>query len=231
MRTISFFILILLLWFQSFTQQTVKAVEADQEINQVFTVKDLYRYPQYIQGKVFFRDGTIAEAMLNYHKLFEQVLFIDQKGDSLAVGNPETISVIVMGQDSFYYNKDSYYELIESYKKSIQLARKQMLQEMDQQKTGAYGQSYTNNSTVANKNYYTVDGKPRLNVGESTLFLQKTEYYISYKHGDFLPANKKNIEKLFSEYSRQVKDYIKENSLDIAKEEGLKKLLQFIQDL
>jgi hypothetical protein len=230
MRIISFFTGFCLVWFQSFTQETITAVKADQEINEVFTVKDLYRYPQFTQGKVFFRDGTMAEARVNYHKLFEQVLFIDQNGDSLAVGNPETIRVIVIDKDSFYYNKGTYYELMNTYK-FIQLARKQTLKEIDQQKTGAYGQSYTNNSTVSNKNYYTVDGKPRLNVGESTLFSQTTEYYISYKHNDFLPATKKNMEKLFSGNSKQIKDFIKDNSLDITKEEGLKKLLQFIQDL
>jgi hypothetical protein len=229
MRTISFFISSCLLWLQSFPQEEIKAVKADQEINEVFTIKDLYRYPQFMEGKVFFRDGTVAEAKLNYHKLFEQVMYISNN-DSLAVGNPETIKVIVIGKDSFYYNKGTYYELVNTYK-SIHLARKQILQEVDQEKTGAYGQSYTNNSAVANKNYYTVDGKPRLNVGESTLFSQKTEYYISYKEGDFVSATKRNIEKLFSENSKQVKEYIKNNSVDFTKEGDLKKLLVFIQDL
>jgi hypothetical protein len=230
MRTIYVVTIFCLLCSSSFSQETIKAVKADQEINEVFTVKDLYRYPQFMQGMVFFRDGSIAEGKFNYNKLFEQVLFIDQNGDSMAVGNPETIRVIVIDKDSFYYNNESYYELVNTYK-FIRLARKQILQEIDQEKTGAYGQSYTNNSTVSNKNYYTVDGKPRLNVGESTLFSQKTEYYISYKHNDFLAATRKNIEKIFQENSRQVKDYIKSNSLDISKEEELKKLLQYIKDL
>jgi hypothetical protein len=230
MRAISLLVLFCITHYHSFTQETIKAVQADQEINQVFTVKDLYRYPQFMPGRVLFRDGSLAEGLFNYNKLFEQVLFIDQNGDSLAVGNPETIRVIVIDKDSFYYSKESYYELVDTYK-YIQLARKQILQEIDQQKTGAYGQSYTNNSTVSNKNYYTVDGKPRLNVGESTLFSQKTEYYISYKHNDFVPATKRNIEKLFEGNSKQVRDYLKSNSIDISKEEDLKKLLGYVKDL
>ena len=214
----------------SFAQQEIKTVASDQEINQVLTVKDLYKYPQFKQGKVFFRDGNIADAKLNYHKLFEQFLFVNENGDSLAVGNPETIKVIVIDRDSFYFEKGSFYEMIHTYK-NVQLLRKQVLKEIDQQKNGAYGSSYTNNSTVAGKKIYTEDGTPRLNVGESTLFLQSTEYYISYKHDDFLPATKKNIEKLFASNAKQVKEFIKNNSIDVSKEESLKKLMVFIQDL
>jgi hypothetical protein len=218
-----------LLCFHSFAQQTVKAVKADEEINQVFTIKDLYTYPQFMPGKVFMRDGTVVEAALNYHRLFEQVMYISSK-DTLAIGNPEMIKVIVIGKDSFYYNKGSYYELVATYK-SIELALRQTLLEIDQEKTGLYGQRYTNNSTVANKNNYTVDGQPHLNVGESTLFSQKVEYFVSYRYADFVPATKKNIEKLFSDKSKEVKEYIKNNSIDFTKEEDLKKLLGYIQSL
>jgi len=210
-------------------QETTKAVKADEEINQVFTVKDLYTYLQFMPGKVFMRDGTVVEAALNYHRLFEQVMYISNK-DSLAIGNPEIIKVIVIGKDSFYYNKGSYYELVVTYK-SVELAVRQTLVEIDQEKTGLYGQRYTNNSTVANKNNYTVDGQPHLNVGESTLFSQKTEYFVSYKYGDFVPATKKNIEKLFSDKSKEVKEYLKNNPTDFTKEGDLKKLLGYIQSL
>ena len=209
--------------------QEVVNVKADQEINQVFTIKDIYRYEQFLLGKVQFRDGTSAEAKMNYHKLFEQMLFIDANGDSLAVGNPETIKFIIIGNDTFYYNKGIFVELIGAVN-LIRLAKRQVLQEIDEQKTGAYGQSYTNNSTVANKNYYTVDGKPRLNVGEGTLFSQKKEYYISYKQDDFVPVTKKNIEKLFDDKAKDIKDYIKTNSINFANEQDLKKLIQFISE-
>lgn len=212
-----------------FAQEVIKAVKADQQMSEVFTVKDLYRYEQFVLGKVLFRDGTIAEAKLNYNKLFGQMLFINENGDSLAVGNPETIKFISIGSDTFYCTKDVYLELVSSTK-NVQLAKRQLLQQVDEQKNGAYGQSYTNNSTVSNKNYYTIDGKPRLNVGESTLFSQKTEYFISYKQSDFVLATKRNIEKLFADKSQKLKEYMKDNAINTAKEQDLEKLIQFMQD-
>ena len=155
-------------------------------------------------------------------------MFIDPKGDSLALGNPETITVILIGKDSFYYNKELFIEQLINYKSAV-VGRRQLLKEIDEKKTGAYGSSYTNNSTTTNKNYYTVDGVPRLNVGESTLFSQTNEYYISYKKYDFIPLTKKNVEKLYSSRSKEIKDFIKENNTDFTREESWKKLMEFLE--
>jgi hypothetical protein len=212
----------------SFGQTEIKAVKADENMEHVFTTKDLYRYPQYQLGRVEFRDGSAAEARLNYHKYFNQLMFIDANGDSLALANPETIRVIVIGIDSFYYFKEMYVEQVASYKNSI-IGRRQLLKIVDEKKSGAYGSSYTNNSTTTDKIYYTVDGTPRLNVGESTLFAQTAEYYISYKKNEFVPLIKKNIEKLYSSQSKEIRDYIKENNTDFTNEESLKKLMEFVE--
>jgi len=221
-------ILLLLLSIDSFAQKEIKAVKADENIDQVFTTKDLYRYPEFQMGQVHFRDGSSAEAKLNYHKFFNQVMFIDPKGDSLALGNLETIRVMVIGKDSFYFNKELCIEQVANYKSAI-MGRRQMLKEIDEKKTGAYGSSYTNNSTTTNKNYYTVDGTPRLNVGESTLFSQITEFYISYKKDDFLPFTKKNVEKIYSSRSKEIREFVKENNTDFSREESLKKLMSFLE--
>ncbi len=205
-----------------------KMVKADEEISKVFTVNELFRFSQFSPGTVVFRDGTAYNAKLNYHRLYEQMLFIDDKGDSLAIGNPAEIRLITIGKDSFFYNKENCLELIASYT-LMKLAVKQILKEVDQQKNGAYGSSYTNNSATANKHYYTIDGKPRLNVGEGTLFSSANEYYLSYKSNDFIRVNRKNIEKLFPGYYKELKEFIKTNNTDFDKESDIKDLLLFMQ--
>ena len=136
---------VLLLWssffcFQAPAQEegNSKMVASDEDIHKVFRTDELYRFPQFLPGKVFFRDGTTYDARLNYHRLYEQILFIDQKGDSLAIGNPAETRLITIGNDSFYYSRNNYLEHIESYP-SFRLAVKQVLKEVDQQKNGAYG--------------------------------------------------------------------------------------------
>lgn len=205
-----------------------KIVKSDEEINKVFKAEELFRYLEFLPGKVFFRDGTAYDARLNYHRLYEQMLFIDQKGDSLAIGNPAEIRCITIGSDSFYYSKGNCLELVGTFP-SFKLAVKQVVKEVDQQKNGAYGTTYTNNSATANKHYYTVDGKPRLNVGEGTIFSSVNEYYLSYKNNDFIGMNKKNIEKLFPELYKELKAFFKENNINFAKETDVKSLVLFLQ--
>ena len=93
----------LLLPLQLLAQNETRIVKAEQEMTDVFSTKDIFRYENYEGGKVIFKDGTLAEAKLNYNRFFEQMLFIDGKGDTLTLANPELVDVIVIGKDSFYY--------------------------------------------------------------------------------------------------------------------------------
>ena len=229
MKTVFFFACLAFSSTPGWTQgNNIKMVKSDEEINKVFTLNELFRFSQFSPGVVFFRDGTTYSARLNYHRLYEQMMFIDDKGDSLAIGNPAEIRLITIEKDSFFYSKENCLELIASYS-SMKLAVKQILKEVDQQKNGAYGSTYTNNSATANKHYYTIDGKSRLNVGEGTLFSSVNEYYLSYKNNDFIRVNRKNIEKLFTGYFKELKEFIKTNNTDFNKESDIKNLILFMQ--
>lgn len=209
---------------------SIKGVKPDDLFTEVFKTEDLYRYPKFMEGKVVFRDGSETGAQLNYHKVFDEFMFIDQKGDSLAIGNGETVRVIVINKDSFYFTKGSFIESIGRFKEII-LAKKQLYTEVDQEKKGAYGQNYSNNATTSRRFYYTIDGKPRLNVGEKTMFGVTTEYYISYKSDEFILATKKNIEKLFSNHSREVRDFMKDNLTNFKSEQSVKQLAEYLAKL
>src|SRR5688572_7122750 len=86
----------------SIAQNDIKKVKVDQDVKEVFSLSDLYHNPQFTIGRVYFKDGTSADAMLNYHKLYNQMLFLDGKGDTLALADPELMQVITIGKDSFY---------------------------------------------------------------------------------------------------------------------------------
>lgn len=224
--------MLILLGCLSGTAQTdsTKKLKADDVFTEVFTVMDLFRYPEFRDGKVIFRDGSEVSARMNYNKLFDQFMFLNESGDSMAIGNAETIRVIVVGRDSFYTMKNSFVESLGT-SNGIRFARKQTLKEVDQEKTGAYGQSYSANSTTAKKSVYTVDGKPRLNVGEKTVFSKKTEFYISHKSDEFLPASRKNIEKMFSMHSGAIREYIKQHNTEFSKESSIAELIRYIASL
>lgn len=86
-------------------------------------IRDAYRYPQFIAGVVHFKDGTATQARLNYHRLYDQVLFLSPKGDTLALAVPDAYRFIAIGKDTFYVHGNGYLERITHYK-GVNLARK-----------------------------------------------------------------------------------------------------------
>lgn len=82
-----------------------------ENIIEVIPKKELYIYPGFQQGVVYFKDGARSSAMLNYHLVFQEMHFIDAKGDTLSLLNPAEISSISIGKDQFYYEGKRYVKL------------------------------------------------------------------------------------------------------------------------
>src|SRR4030095_15977959 len=83
----------------------VVTVRAGTNIMDVLSAADVFRYPRFTSGKVFYKDGTATEATLNYNYLVNEMHFISPKGDALALANENNIKYISIGNDSFYYNQ------------------------------------------------------------------------------------------------------------------------------
>src|SRR3712207_5371463 len=89
----------------SFAQKkTFLIVKAGENIMDVVPAPEVFYYPQFTSGKVFFRDGTGVEAKLNYSRLVDEMHFIGPKGDTLALANEKNIKHVAIGNDTFYYD-------------------------------------------------------------------------------------------------------------------------------
>src|SRR5688572_32802432 len=70
---------------------TLVTIKAGNKVMDVLTPVDIYYYPQFNNGKVFFKDGAKGGAKLNYTRLFDQMLFIDARGDTLALADRKSV--------------------------------------------------------------------------------------------------------------------------------------------
>lgn len=135
-----------------FAQNTASVtVKAGSKIRDVLTTADVFYYPQFTKGKVFFRDGSKAEAKLNYSCLVDEIHFIDPKGDTLALADEKTIKFIVIDSDSFYYD-DGYVRRIAG-SDVAKLAVKQVWVVGDTRKIGAYNTANTTSSITSYTSY------------------------------------------------------------------------------
>src|SRR5687767_513412 len=64
-----------------------------------------YRFENFLVGQVHYKDGNGGVGRLNYNLLVQEIHFINDKGDTMALDNLETVRLITIGNDSFYFYK------------------------------------------------------------------------------------------------------------------------------
>lgn len=229
MKRSFFFVLAVIGTGALFAQTEIKTVRTGEKLSDVFTAKDIFRYETFLPGKVLFKDGTTAEAPLNYNRIYEQMMFLDAKGDSLAVANPELVNVIVIGSNNFYFAAEVVLEELNDYG-NVKLATHEVLREIDKKILGAYGSTTDAKSISYYKHEYTIDGKPvQPKPGEGTLFSKKADLYIGDSYNHFMPASKKAVESVYAKKAKELKAYLKDNPVKYDNVKDLQRLCEYMQ--
>lgn len=194
-------------------------------------VKRIYKYPDFVDGRVIFHDSTHADAKLNYHQVFGQILFIAPSGDTLALANPGTTRMVIVGEDSFYYHDKAFLQMRTNFP-GINLAVKSTLKYVGQEKAGPYGTYSTVASTNSNSTVTTDDQITQyIEIDQNTVYVFKHEYFLADRFNNFFRATKKGFYNIFSKNEKKIREYIKQNPVDFDKEEDLLRLLNYANSL
>jgi hypothetical protein len=213
------------LWAQDSTLVTIKA---GSSIRDVLATKDIFLYPQFIRGNVFFRNGTKAIAMMNYNSLNDQTLFINPKGDTLALTEEKTIKFIILDKDTLFYFDEGYIRIIAS-NSVVKLAEKQTWEVADIRKIGSHDRPST---TFAITSYSTLTDRfgetHDLLLKEDMVLRKKAKYYFGDTYNHFVPAGKKHLLLLFPKEQNSLANYLKENKVNFDRKADLEKVAQFL---
>lgn len=204
-------------------------INAGSKISDVIPSSEILYYPQFIHGKAFLKDGTQAEARLNYNALFDEMHFIDPKGDTLALADEQMLQFITIEKDTFYYNK-GYLRLLCS-NPVVKLAIREAWIIGDSKVSGAFGTSGSGAAISSYTSYHAAGSRYGLTVNADISLRKVQQYYLGNQYKRFVPATKKNLMQLFPKYQRSLEMYLKESAIDFTKTADLEKLAQFIQSL
>lgn len=212
--------------FKVYAQETKTVhLKPGDDINDPSIIKQLYKYPRFTYGKVYFNNGDSSAGNLNYNFLKGVVEFISPGGDTLSLANEEDLRLISIQADTFFYDQ-GYLQQRASFSKG-KLAVKQQLKVRDNQKIGAFGIPSSSGNIESRDAYRNFDTY-KLKVNEELILSLQTLYYISNQENRFLPVNKKNLFKLFPRQKKQIEDYLSANNINMTREEDLKKLLSHL---
>lgn len=224
MRTANIFFLLVVCFFAKAQAQETYTIKPGENILEVVQLKNLFQYPAFVDGVVFFKDGRAVKSRLNYNYFNAQIQFIDAKGDTLTLADENTVKNIVIAKDSFCYD-GGYIQLIQQGA-AVTLGKRVYFKDFEQKK-GAYGLS-SGTSSAINATSVVVDSKSfNFNTEYELTLIKNTDYVIGNKN-EFLLADKKNLAKLFPKYKKTIAEYLDNTSINFKREDDLKKLSAFL---
>jgi len=207
-------------------------VKAGYKVKDVLTPTDIFQYSEFKAGKVFFKDGSKAAAKMNYSRLFDQILFIDTKDDTLAVADEKTIKFITIDRDTFYFD-NGYMKLIAD-KGVIKLLEKEVWVVADIRKIGTFNRQTTTvavNSFSSYTNGIDAAKSKDLILNEDIILRKETQYFFGDEYSHFARTGKKGLFQLFGKDQRDIENYLNENKINFDKKEDIEKLVQFLSKL
>ncbi|HEY5967623.1 MAG TPA: hypothetical protein VIU35_06575 [Chitinophagaceae bacterium] len=211
---------------------TLVTVKTGERVTDVLKSSDIYFYPRFIYSKVLFKDGTVADPYMNYNRLYDQMLFINEKGDTLALTDEKNIEFIINDWDIFYYNK-GYMRLIAD-DTVIKLAEKQVWVLADIRKMGTHNRPTTSVAITSLSHFSNgrdAAKSKELIMNEELVLRKETEYYFGDKYNHFVRASRKRVLSLFSKEQLTIENYLNEHKVNFDKKDDLEKLCKFLLQL
>lgn len=226
--------LFILIGYSDLTAQdsTLVTIKAGNRVKDVLTPADIYYYPQFTAGNVILRDGTLIAVRMNYSRLFDQMLFINHKNDTLALGHEKSIKFIAIDQDTFYY--DGGYLRIIADNDFVKLAEKQVWIVADIRKIGTHNRPTTTVAITSLSTYsdgWDAAKSKDLLLNEDIVLRKETHYYFGNVNNNFVLAGKKRLQQLFPKEELSIENYLKNNKVNFDKREDVEKLAQFLTQL
>lgn len=188
--------------------------------------------PSFINGIIFFKDGTTGEAKLNFNRLTNQVLFISPKDDTLAIAYPESVAWVEIGTDSLYFFNDLVLQKVTHNKIAPDLYQRQNLKYIGKEKKGAYG-TYSSAGSINSVSSLSNPGEltGRLSADENVIYKVETYFYLSDINHNFYPARKAQLFNAFPKYEKEISAFIKTHATNFNKKEDLLLVIHYIQSL
>jgi hypothetical protein len=199
-------------------------VKAGTKLTDYIPARERYLYSEFIPGKILFKNGMYSERKFNYNYLAGEIEFI-QKSDTLSIVNKKDILIIILSQDTFYYDKGYIQQIKSGYPK---VGLKQFIELKGIQNKDSYGNAGSAGSTTSYSSLPANGSFHKLIANKDMIFKWTTQYYICTRESNFLFFNRKNILKLYPESKDIIKSYLKTNKVNFDSKEDLLRLADFL---
>jgi len=202
------------------------------DINKIIPFKDRFQYEQFQDGKVYFRNGKISTAKLNYSYVYAEIMFINPRKDTLLLADLDYISHVDIADHSYYFLKGhGHIEHLADYGR-YSLGRKSHYVKMGNERYAAYDQYSSTSAISTYSSFINQAGTIQFLKGNNKVVMKKiAAYYFMDRNERFLTASRQNLLKAYSSHKKVINQYLKEHNPDFAQEKDLNQVLEFCSTL
>ena len=195
--------------------------EINPELQQIF--------PDFRNGSIHYKNKRPIECKLNYNFFLDEMLFLNEKGDKMAIANPQDLSYVLIDNRMFISTPEGYFEVIEDG--NISLVYKWISRISKAGKEGALGIS-TDAPSVYQMNRMSFDSKEwKMGVNEEAVVSVEVRPFLWTKSKLILIKGPKSYYKAFHNKSSEIKKYLDQNPADFRKEEDLRRITRYCNSL
>ena len=194
----------------------------------LLTSKGLYRFPAFTEGSIVFRNGIMSAARMNYNISLDEMHFVSQEGDTLALAEPATISFINLNGSRFYFDKGYIQSITEGGGVILGFRQTTTAQTYSEEgyeiKRGHEG--------IRRKNYYGDNGLPySLGDNDEIRVTTRAFYFFGDNFGRFEKTSKAWVYQHFPDQQAAIAKFLQEHHINFNKPSDLTELLQFCATL
>ena len=187
-----------------------------------------YVFPDFENGNVFFRNGRHSSAFLNYNKLTQEMLFLDESKNIMKIANPTEVLVVVIGERRFLpvSSKGVFYEEIQVENGSFFV--QYIANMISEGKAAAYG-GYSQTSSVTSLGSMQ-DGFGntfKLTPNEKFRMKHQNAYYLLLGKNYKVFNSSKSLAKLFKGQELKIEEFAKEHSINFTNIEDITKIVEY----
>jgi hypothetical protein len=186
-------------------------------------------FPDFRNGQIYYKGKNPIKCMLNYNFLLDEVLFINEKGEKMAIANPEELKYVLITDRMFIPSPNGYFEVIE--KGTINLLYKWHCRITETRKEGALGLS-TDAPSVYQMNRISFDNKEwNMEIDKEAVASVEVIPYLNKESKYVLLKGAKSYFKVFKGKKSEIKRYLDQNPVDFRKEADLRKMTKYCNSL
>ena len=202
-------------------------VMAGTKVEDCIPFQQMYRYPEFTEGKVFFKNGAHSGSKLNYNFLLGEMQYIQAK-DTLSIANEKDISLVTVAGDTFYFD-NGYLELISGGQ--IKVCLKQFFELIETVKKDSYGSAGSGSATDSYSTLQTPGKNYNLVINHDRIFEKTLKYYMATPTSGFVFFNKKQVMQLFPQKKDAIQNYLKSNKVDFNSRNDLLRFADYLRTL